>query len=163
TVIRNSLDCEGPAADPVGSAARAETESSKVAMAAAEAGRRHIVGLSPSRFPLTTFALMTHEEHTAQGLPAHAQSTGVSGPPVWSVRLVAADGDAMAVAVVGVVVPDRPVLDAPVIPERHRVGPPPEAHAECRRLDVPIEHLEHGGALVLGEADNLRREQAVDE
>src|SRR6266478_1426437 len=80
-----------------------------------------------------------------------------------SVRLVAADRHVVAVALVGVVVPKCLVLDTAIVPERDRVGPPPEAHAKPGRLDVPIEHLEDGVALVPPEADNMRREGAVDE
>ena len=68
----------------------------------------------------------------------------------------------MAVAVIGVVIPNRSVLRASVIPECDRAWPPLEAHAEFRRLDVPIEHLEHGRALAVSETDNPRCEETVD-
>src|SRR5262249_23357228 len=84
-------------------------------------------------------------------------------PVVSSVWLVTANGYAMTVALVGVVVPNRTVLHAAVIPKCDRVRPPLEAYAEFRRFDVPIEHLEQGGALVRSETDNPRREETVDE
>src|SRR5262245_48724128 len=68
------------------------------------------------------------------------------------IRLVAADRDAMAVALVGVVVPERVVLGAAVVPERNRVGLPLEAHAQLGRFDVPIEHFEDRVAFALVQA-----------
>src|SRR5688572_24197331 len=69
----------------------------------------------------------------------------------------------MTVALVGVIVPNRTVLHASVVPECDRIGPPLEAHTEFRRLDVPIEHVEDCSALVLLETNNSCREEAVDE
>src|SRR5262249_17795602 len=69
----------------------------------------------------------------------------------------------MAVALVGVVIPKRVMLNAAVVPKCNRVRLPVEAHAELGRFDVPIEHLKDRVTLVLLKADNARREEAVDE
>src|SRR5712672_43225 len=55
------------------------------------------------------------------------------------------------------------MLDATVVPECNRVRLPLEADAELGRLDVAIEHLKDCVALVLPQADDARRECAVDE
>src|SRR5262245_1098980 len=80
-----------------------------------------------------------------------------------SVGLVTADRYAMAVALVGIIVPKRTVLRASVIPKRDGARPPLEAHAELGRLDMSIEHLENGPALVSAKTNNSCREEAVDE
>ena len=80
-----------------------------------------------------------------------------------SERLVTADRDAMAVALVRIIVPDRAVLDAAVIPERNGIRPPLEAHAQFRRLDATIQHPQDRVAFVLAKSNNPCREISVDE
>src|SRR5262249_46588499 len=60
-----------------------------------------------------------------------------------SVRLLPTHRDAMAVAPVGVIVPQRMVLRAAVVPKCNRIRRPFEAHAQLRGLNVPIEHFEN--------------------
>src|SRR5262249_9060082 len=86
-------------------------------------------------------------------LPIHTEA---------SVRLVAADGDPVAVALVGAIVPDRTVLQAAGIPECDRIWPPLEAHAKLRRLDVLVQHVENCRTLALLQPYNACREEAVD-
>src|SRR5205823_10818597 len=69
----------------------------------------------------------------------------------------------MAVAPVGVVVPQRMVLRAAVVPKRNRVWCPLEAHAQLGRLNVPIEHLENRVAFALAQTNNMRGEEAIHE
>src|SRR5207244_6736532 len=63
-------------------------------------------------------------------------------------RLVAADCHAVAIALVGKVVPQRMMLDAPVVPKGDGVRLPLEAAGQLRRLDVLIKHLQYCGAFV---------------
>src|SRR6185437_7000939 len=72
-------------------------------------------------------------------------------------------GHAMAVPPLREVVPHRVVLDGAIVPECHRVDPPPEAALELRRLDVLVEHAEHRRALVAAELWDAGGEGAVDE
>jgi hypothetical protein len=69
----------------------------------------------------------------------------------------------MAVAPVGVVVPQRMVLRAAVVPKRNRVWCPLKAHAQLGRLNVPIEHLQNRVAFALVQTDNMRGEEAIHE
>src|SRR5262245_2814591 len=69
----------------------------------------------------------------------------------------------MAVAPVGVVVPQRMVLRAAVVPECHRIRLPLEARAELGGLYLPIEHFEDRVAFTLAQTDNMRGEEAVHE
>src|SRR5688500_3676964 len=78
-------------------------------------------------------------------------------------RPIPADRHPVAVAPVGVVVPERTMLGAAVVPERHRARLPAEAHLELRRLDMAEQRLQEAVALVLGEADDAHREETVDE
>src|SRR6516162_4729336 len=79
------------------------------------------------------------------------------------VGLVATDGDAMPIALVGVVVPERVVLDAAIVPKGDRVRLPLEAHAELRRLDVPIEHFQDRSTLEPMQTDDPCGEYAANE
>src|SRR5262249_25900505 len=79
------------------------------------------------------------------------------------IRPVAADRDAVAVAPVRVIVPQRMMLGAAVVPERDRVRLPAKAHAELRRLDVAKQHGEDRIALVAAHADDAGGEEAVHE
>src|SRR5215472_7093094 len=78
-------------------------------------------------------------------------------------RLVATDRDAIAEALVGVVVPEGMVLHAAIIPERDGIGLPFEPHAELGRLDMPEQHREKRVAFVLAQANDARCEGAIDE
>ena len=77
-------------------------------------------------------------------------------------RLVAADSDPVAVPAVREVVEHGVVLNAAIVPEGDGVGLPLEAALELRRLDVAIEHLEQGVALVSLELRNAQGEAAID-
>src|SRR5262245_15158408 len=77
-------------------------------------------------------------------------------------RLVAADCHAVAIALIGIVVPQRMVLYAPVVPKGNGVRLPLEAAGQLRRLDVLVEHLHYRGAFVALQADDARGEAAVD-
>src|SRR5262249_38084496 len=70
---------------------------------------------------------------------------------------------AMAVAPVGVIVPQRMVLRAAVIPKCNRVRRPLKAHAQLGGLNVPIEHFEYRVAFALAQTDNFRSEEAIHE
>lgn len=85
------------------------------------------------------------------------------GSGAQSVGFVAADGDAMPEPRVGVVIPQRLVHHAAVVPECNRVRLPLEAHAELGRFHMPIEHFENGIALAPPEADNTCGVVSVDE
>src|SRR5215475_15851597 len=69
----------------------------------------------------------------------------------------------MAVASVGVIVPQRMVLRAAIVPKCNRVGRPLEAHTQLGGLDVPIEHFENRVAFALAQTDNVRGEEAIHE
>src|SRR5215470_11626684 len=69
----------------------------------------------------------------------------------------------MAVASVGVIVPQRMVLRAAVVPKCNRVRRPLEAHAQLRGLNMPIEHFENRVAFTLVQAYNVRSEEAIHE
>ena len=58
-------------------------------------------------------------------------------------RPIAIDGDAEARADVRKIVPDRDMLDAPVVPESHGMRLPAEAHLEIRHRTVLMEHFEN--------------------
>ena len=62
-----------------------------------------------------------------------------------------------------VVIPDRAVLGAAVVPKRHRARPPAEAAVEFRCRDLVIEHLQDGVAFAACHAVDARREVLVDE
>ena len=68
---------------------------------------------------------------------------------VASKRLVAGDGAAMAVAALRVVIPQRQMLGAAIVPERDRAGAPSEAALKFGIFEVPEEHLENCVALAL--------------
>ncbi len=63
-------------------------------------------------------------------------------------RLVARHGDAKPRPGVRPVVPHRPMLDAPIVPERHRIFPPAEAALEQRVLCVVVQIGQYRGAFV---------------
>ena len=69
----------------------------------------------------------------------------------------------MAVTPVGVIVPQRMVLRAAVVPKCNRVRRPLEAHAQLGGLNVPIEHFQNRVALVFVQTDNMRGEEAIHE
>ena len=77
-------------------------------------------------------------------------------------RLVAAYGDAQAVALVREVVEQRVVLSRAIVPEGDRIRAPLEAAHELGHLDVAVEHLQHGRALVRLELDDPGGEAAID-
>src|SRR6516165_10310041 len=54
------------------------------------------------------------------------------------------------------------VLYAAIVPKGDGIRLPFEATVQLRRLDVAIEHLEHGGALMPGELHDAGREPAID-
>src|SRR5262245_17944391 len=83
----------------------------------------------------------------------------VTLPTQESVRLLATHRYAMAVASVGVVVPQCMVLRAAVVPKCDRVLHPLEAHAQLGGLDVPIEHFENRVAFILAQADDVGGEK----
>src|SRR5262245_26481980 len=80
-----------------------------------------------------------------------------------SARLLPTHRDAMAIAPVGVIVPQRMVLRAAVVPKCNRIRRPLEAHAQLRGLNVPIEHFENRVAFTLVQADDVRSEEAIHE
>ena len=70
---------------------------------------------------------------------------------------------AFAVAGVRVVVPDRVVLRAAVVPEGQRIRLPGDPAPQPRGGgDVPVEHVQHGTALGAAQTDDMRREALVD-
>ena len=69
----------------------------------------------------------------------------------------------MAVAPVGVIVPQRMVLRAAVVPKCNRIRRPFESHAQLRGLNVPIEHFENRVAFTLAQTNNMRGEEAIHE
>src|SRR2546430_12839121 len=69
----------------------------------------------------------------------------------------------MAVAPVGVVVPQRMVLRAAVVPKCNRVRRPLEAHAQLGGFNVSIEHFENRIAFALVQTHNLRGKEAIHE
>src|SRR3954451_17257836 len=94
----------------------------------------------------------------AAGSTIQTPSTGRGG----SAGPLADDADPQAVADGRVVVPHREVLGAPVVPQRHRVGRPPESALVVRILEVSEQHVQHGPALVGGQAPNAGGEGPVD-
>src|SRR6185436_6924088 len=56
----------------------------------------------------------------------------------------------------------RMMLGGAVVPEGDRVRPPREAALELRRLAMAVQHLQQSVALVPAQADDVRREVAVD-
>src|SRR5262245_18244630 len=69
----------------------------------------------------------------------------------------------MAVAPVGVVVTQRMVLGAAIVPECHRIRLPLEAHAELANLHLTLKYFEDRIAFALAQTDNMRGEEAVHE
>ena len=78
-----------------------------------------------------------------------------------SVRPVAANGDAVAVTLTGIVVPNGVMLGAAVVPKRNRVRLPLETHGKFRCLDMPIQHLQNRVALLAAKADNMAATTAI--
>ena len=76
-------------------------------------------------------------------------------------RFLAAHRDAVAEARLGEVIPQRIVLGAAVVPEGDRVRLPAEAALEQRVLQVLVEIAQDAGTLVVGDADDMAREEAV--
>src|SRR5215467_2893754 len=68
---------------------------------------------------------------------------------VASKRFVTGDGNAMAVTALRIVIPQRQMLGAAIVPKRDRAGAPVEAALEFGIFDVPEEHLENRVALAL--------------
>src|SRR5262249_12724482 len=79
------------------------------------------------------------------------------------VRLLPTHRDAMAVASVGAIVPQRVVLRAAVVPKGNRVRRPLEAHAQLGGLNLPIEHFENCVAFALAQTDYVCGEEAIHE
>src|SRR5947209_17928847 len=69
----------------------------------------------------------------------------------------------MAVARVEVIVPQRMVLRAAVVPKCNRVRRPLETHAQLGGLKVPRKHFENRVAFALAQTDNMRGEEAIHE
>jgi hypothetical protein len=79
-----------------------------------------------------------------------------------SYRTVAFDGDAIARARVGPVVPHGAVLDTAVVPEGDGVRVPAETALEERVLRVVVEIAQDAVALVGGDTHDAPREAAID-
>ena len=77
-------------------------------------------------------------------------------------RSVAFDRDSVAAAYMRVVVPERMVLDAPVVPEGDRVVFPREADMKLGRTYVIEEELEEGLALLAFQSHDTPREAGID-
>jgi hypothetical protein len=56
----------------------------------------------------------------------------------------------MAVAPVGIIVPQRMVLRAAVVPKCNQVRRPLEAHAQLGSFNVPIEHFQNRVLFISG-------------
>ena len=69
----------------------------------------------------------------------------------------------MAVTPVGIIVPQRMVLRAAVVPKCNRARRPLEAHAELGGLNVPIEHFQNRVAFALAQTDDVRGKKAIHE
>lgn len=78
-------------------------------------------------------------------------------------RLVSRDSHPVAVAALRIVIPQRQVLCASIVPERYRIRLPSKSTLEFSTLDVPEKHLKNYLALTLLELNQPRGEQAVDE
>src|SRR5271156_1854645 len=69
-------------------------------------------------------------------------------PGTLSERFVAGDRYPVAIAALRIVVPQRKMLCAAVVPERQRICLPPEAALEFGFLEVPEQHLQDGVAFL---------------
>lgn len=78
-------------------------------------------------------------------------------------RLVSRDSHPVAVAALRIVIPQRQVLCASIVPERYGIRLPSKSALEFSTLEVPEKHLKNYVALTLLELDQARSEQAVDE
>src|SRR6516162_647521 len=79
------------------------------------------------------------------------------------VRAIAVDGDAVHDSAPAMVIVDRVVLDAAIVPKGDCVGAPAEAAGEFGPHQVAIEIVEQGRALSFAHAAEADREGAVDE
>jgi len=73
------------------------------------------------------------------------------------------DRHALAAAAVGVVVPERKMQGAAIIPKGHRAGAPLEATLKFRTFGLLEQHLKQGVAFGFFEADDAGCENAVYE
>src|SRR5271163_207322 len=78
-------------------------------------------------------------------------------------RFIAGDSHPVAIAAVWIVIPQRQVLRASVVPECYRVRSPLKPAVEFGVLDMPEERPQDRIALALLQLDEARRKQAVDE
>src|SRR5262249_20519524 len=69
----------------------------------------------------------------------------------------------MTAAPVDIIVPQRMVSRAAVVPTCNRARRPLEAHAQLGRLNVPIEQFQKRVAFALARTDNVRGEEAIHE
>ena len=79
------------------------------------------------------------------------------------VRAVTVDGDAVHDPALTMVIVDRVVLDATVVPKGNCVGAPAEAAGEFGPYQVAVEIVEERRALFCAHAAEADREGAVDE
>ena len=79
------------------------------------------------------------------------------------VRAVTVDGDAVHDPALTMVIVDRVVLDATVVPKGNCVGAPAEAAGEFGPYQVAVEIVEERRALFFAHAAEADREGAVDE
>src|SRR6185312_3405230 len=125
--------------------------------------RRRIVSStdqsSPSRFSAREKTVL---ESGSLSTSTPSQSKMTSTSVLVSERLVPGDGDPVAAAGVGPVVPHRPVLDAAVVPEGDRVRLPAETALEERVFHVLVEVVQDAVALVARHADQVAGESAID-
>src|SRR5215471_18499782 len=128
------------------------------AMAASRAGAAQRIGVEPGSHAPTPV--------TGSWVPAFAGMTdlfcsGSVGVAADAVRPVAADGDALHRAAAAVVVGDRQVLDAAVVPERDRPGLPAKPAGELGPGRVGEQEVEQRRALLGGPAVDPPRVQPV--
>src|SRR5262249_17028890 len=69
----------------------------------------------------------------------------------------------MAVAPVGIIVPQPMGLRARGVPKCNRARRPLATHAQVGGLNVPIEHFQNRVAFALARTDNVRGEEAIHE
>src|SRR5690242_13058779 len=77
-------------------------------------------------------------------------------------RTVTVDGDAMHDPLLAVVIVDRVMLDAAIVPECDCVRAPSEAAGEFRLCRMAIEEIEQRRALLLGHTGKADREVVID-
>ena len=77
----------------------------------------------------------------------------------WALTL---DGDAMALAFLGPIVPQREMLCASIVPERNGVFAPPKPHLEAWLLQMSKKKGENRIAFAFLQTRHSRREGAID-